>query len=337
MVAAIDVNIDFYVEETESLIKRYHMSISEEYRRIYDELMVCKSKGIIMKFNVLASTYHFQPFCHSFDVDCIEKLSSLLRNNLTFYCYGEEEIVNQYNSGTLYNLDMAARYSYSQRLPKRNPTQDGLPGELLLDLLIQIYQQDTYKLAVRPLFRQDDNFEIKGYDLTYFTKSGEGISLWLGQAKTGTETYCKTDIHSDLMGKFTDDYLSGKLYFICDKPAELTSEAKSLMDIINTINRINFDKSKEDKAKALFDCFKENNVKIKIPCLMAYDKGSVYSDVSVAFQNIENETAAMHKYFAKHKYQFGAFSPEILFYIFPIKDLEKFRSDNGGFYSGLRK
>lgn len=45
---------------------------------------------------------------------------------------------------------------------------DGLPSEVLLNLLIQLYIPGSYKMAVRPLLRQQDNNEIKGYDLTYF-------------------------------------------------------------------------------------------------------------------------------------------------------------------------
>ena len=75
---------------------------------------------------------------------------------------------------------------------------DGLLSEVLLDMLIQIYEPGANKLAIRTLFRQHDNNEIKGYDLTYLTKYNGKYTLWLGQAKLGKKSYCRDSIHEDL-------------------------------------------------------------------------------------------------------------------------------------------
>ncbi len=56
--------------------------------------------------------------------DCYKSLGELMRKNLVFYCYGEEEIVKKYKSGLFSNLENAIRYAYKNRLPKRMPNQD---------------------------------------------------------------------------------------------------------------------------------------------------------------------------------------------------------------------
>ena len=75
------------------------------------------------------------------------------------------------------------------------------------------------------MFRQDDNSEIKGFDLTYFTFQNNHISLWLGQAKMGEKGYCKQGIHSDLL-KLNSEYLSRQIYFIAEKLVILLNKNK---------------------------------------------------------------------------------------------------------------
>ena len=62
-----------------------------------------------------------------------------MRDNLLFYSFGEDEIVEAYENGKFSSLEQAAKYAYKNRLPHRDPKQDGLPSEILLDLLIQIF------------------------------------------------------------------------------------------------------------------------------------------------------------------------------------------------------
>ena len=64
---------------------------------------------------------------------------------------------------------------------------------------------------MRTIFRQADNNEIKGYDLSYFTKDSAGISLWLGQAKLGKKAYCKNGINEDLIEKYSPQMPCGEL------------------------------------------------------------------------------------------------------------------------------
>lgn len=258
-----------------------------------------------------------------------------MRHNLLFYAFGEEEVVRFYQEDMFASLETAARYAYKQRLPKRADITDGLPSEVLLDLLVQMYNPNAYKLAVRTIFRQNDNNEIKGYDLTYFTKDQTGISLWLGQAKLGEKNYCKSDIDKDLLTKYTKEYLAEQIYFICDKRVEITDDAKEILDAINRINAIMIDKDDSCRIDALIEYFRKSNIKIRIPCLLAYGKSSVYSDAKDIFNKIQIEVESVRQYYTRHSYSFGLITPEIIFYVFPIESIERLRDKEHGFYAGL--
>jgi hypothetical protein len=95
-------------------------------------------------------------------------------------------------------------------------------------------------------------------------------------------------------------------------------------------------KTDDERAKAMVAFFKEYNISIKIPCLLAYGEGSIYSDVSAVSTAIESEIEGIKDYFTKHTYTFEGIEPEILFLVFPIKDLEKLRGKEG-FYAGLHQ
>lgn len=144
------------------------MSIKQRYNEIFDIEIRQKSNGVIFTYSPLKDKFIYQPYSHDISSDSVEKLGALMRMNLIFYCYGEEEVIQHYEKDHFKSMEHAAKYAYKNRLPNRAEITDGLPSEALLDLLIQMYNPEAYKLAVRTIFRQNDNNEIKGYDLTYF-------------------------------------------------------------------------------------------------------------------------------------------------------------------------
>ncbi len=210
--------------------------VSKEYKEIFNQEIIQKSKGVIFSYSPINDTYKYQPYSHAVGSNSVEDLAALMRQNLLFYTFGEDEVVNFYNKGTFSSLEQAAKYAYMQRLPKRADTNDGLPSEVLLDLLVQLYDPSAYKLAVRTLFRQNDNNEIKGYDLTYFSKNSDEITIWLGQAKLGDKGYCKSSIDKDLAEKYTQIYLSKQLFFVCDKRIHITEDAANILELIQELN-----------------------------------------------------------------------------------------------------
>lgn len=311
------------------------MSITQRYNEIFDKEILAKSNGIIFSYSPLQDACNYTPFSHSISPDAVEQLAQLMRLNLLFYSYGEEEVVEYFEKDRFSSMEQAAKYAYKNRLPKRAEIQDGLPSEALLDLLVQLYNPLAYKLAVRTIFRQNDNNEIKGYDLTYFTKDESGISLWLGQAKLGGKDYCKSGIDKDLMEKFDAEYLSKQMFFVCDKRVSLTADAKAILEAIEEINILSMEDSDAERSHELLSYFQSHNIGIKIPCLLAYGQEQVYQDVAQLHDRIISETEAIRNYFTKRTYKFQGYSPEIVFYVFPIESIERLRNKETGFYAGL--
>lgn len=211
------------------------MSKYQEYDKIFNKEILQKSKGIIFSYSPITDTYTYNSYSHGVSDTAVEDLGELMRHNLFFYAFGEEEVVAYYKKDRFSSMQQAARYSYQQRLPKRADINDGLPSEVLLDLLVQIFNPSAYKLAVRTLFRQDDNNEIKGYDLTYFTKDETGISLWLGQAKLGEKSYCKSSIHKDLLEKFKKEYWQNSYSLFVTNASELQMMLNQFLKRLKTL------------------------------------------------------------------------------------------------------
>ena len=311
------------------------MSICQNYRDIFEKEIVQKSKGIIFSYSPITDKYQYRSYSHGCSNTAVEELGKLMRHNLFFYAFGEDEIVEYYEKNRFDSLERAAKYAYQQRLPKRANTADGLPSEALLDLLIQIFNPTAYKLAVRTLFRQNDNNEIKGYDLSYFSKEEESITLWLGQAKLGSKSYCASSINNDLLSKYTKEYLARQFFFICDKRIEVTEDAKEILEAIDKINVLMMDQDSRSRAERLIAYFVKNHFKIKIPCLLAYGEGTVYHDESQVYEKIMNEVESIRRYYKKYLYSFEDIIPEIIFCVFPIESIERLRDKEKGFYAGL--
>ena len=105
-----------------------------------------------------------------------------------------------------------------------------------------------------------------------------------------------------------------------------------------SINKLNISTMEEDektRAKKLIECFKTEKIKIKIPCLLAYGKSEVYGDVSELYAKVISEAETVRDYYKRHTYVFDGFSPEIVFYIFPIESIDRLRDKEKGFYAGL--
>jgi len=308
----------------------------KEYRKIYEELIINKSKGIIFSYDTLRDQYEYQPYSHSTNSDGIQALSELMRKNLPFYCYGESEIIEEYSRGKLEDLEKCAKYAYIQRLPKRPEETDGLLSEVLLDLIIEIFEPLATKLALRTIFRQNDNNEIKGYDLTYISRSkDDSISLWLGQAKMGDRGYCLSGIHTDLLSKYDAGYFTKQLFFLCDKPYATTKDTKHLLRIIDDLNRSTIDLSADMRETALIKLFEREHISIKVPCLLAYKNELLYSDPANLFLNLCTEIEKIRTFYSKKNYSSFVLKPHIIFMVFPLSDVDVIRSKKG-FYYGLR-
>lgn len=305
------------------------MGIFEEYRELYEKHIVAKAKLVIVKYVPIKHQYEYKPYSHNVSSDAMDKLSELIIENMVFYAFSEDEIIEQNNKfGLLDNLTSAARYAYEQRLPKRkNPNTDGTAGEVLLDILIQVFEPISQKLIARAKYKQQgDNNEIKGYDALYFVKNKEEISLWLGQVKTGACSYCKTSIVDDLNTKYVLDYFCNSVFYIADK----ADKSSDLIKILSEVNMICFKSAQlnwndETKKKALIDLLKNKKIKLKIPCLLAYTR-DIYSDDTALSIKIEDCVQEMVDEFDKTDFNIiNELEYELMFFVFPLSDVKILR------------
>lgn len=69
------------------------MTITERYNQIYTSEIASKSRNIIIKYSPVKNQHVFSPFRHAVGINSVENLAQIMRKNLLFYCYGEEEVV----------------------------------------------------------------------------------------------------------------------------------------------------------------------------------------------------------------------------------------------------
>ena len=313
------------------------MGERKKYRDIYKVHVIdfnCQTDALVA-FPGIKENYEYRGFHHSTREDWVNKISTLMRKGLVFYCYGDDEIIEKDEKHKFEDLERLSTIAYQSRTPKRPENKDGLLGEVLLDLIIQIYYEDCTKLTTRMLFRQDDNFEVKGYDAAYFIKKDGCVSIWLGQSKFGGKNYCRGEIHKDLIKSFDTLYLSDYLYFISDKRVFPSAEARELLEIIDDLNFNATETTGETRRDSLLQTMKDRNISLTVPCLLAYGSKSVYKNDSNLAKAIGEEVKEFHNFYKDTRYGIEGIECHIMFFIFPIKDLGLIRG-KGGFYDGLR-
>ena len=302
------------------------------YKDLYKSHISDKANYIIIKYDPTKNNYQYRPYSHYATPDAIDNLSKLIIDDMVFYAFTEEEIVNYHNQfGLLDDMKKAAKFAYESRIPKRkNPNTDGTPGEVLLDILIQVYEPQSEKLIARAKYKQlGDNSEIKNYDAMYFTRDKDNIYLWLGQVKSGSCSYCKSDIKDDLNKKYVLDYLAKSMFYIAQR-----NENNSLTPILNQINKIYFDAidsnwSQEYKVQKIVELFNDNNIKLMIPCLLAYT-ADIYSSQSELECRVNSCTEEIVDYFDSLSFDINEkLNYEILYYVFPIQNVQILREKVG--------
>ena len=107
------------------------------------------------------------------------------------------------------------------------------------------------------------------------------------------------------------------------------------MRIIDDLNRSTIDSPAETREAALVKLFEKEHITIKVPCLLAYENGLLYSDPTNLFLNLSTEIEKIRTYYSKKNYSSFVLKPHIIFMVFPLSDIDVIRSEKG-FYHGLR-
>ncbi|PPK76813.1 uncharacterized protein DUF1837 [Lacrimispora xylanisolvens] len=302
--------------------------MNKNYRKIYDELITSQLKAVIIDYSPQTHNYIYRGYTHKAEATSMDDVVKLVIDDMIFYAFSESEVLELHEDlEILEDLREAAKYAYSQRLPKRlNADTDGTLGEVLLDIFIQAYAPNAEKLVIRAKHTEiKSKKEITGYDALYFTKENSDICIWLGQAKAGKKDYCKKSIVDDLNDKFKKNYFADTAFFIADKCD--TEELKKMLRQINKIcfEAQKFNYSSEKKINELVNYLNLNNVKIKIPCLIAYTK-DIYANEEKLKEHIISEVEEIRKKFDDELFSIEVELPyEVVFYIFPIKDVNYLR------------
>lgn len=302
--------------------------MAKTYKEIYNELIGEKFRAVIISYSPRKGTYEYLGYSHQVEVNALDDIANLIIDDMVFYAFSENEILKLNDDvDLLADLRAAAKYAYIERLPKRKKAKsDGTMGEVLLDIFIQLASQNTQKLIARAKHTEiNTKKEITGYDALYFTKDMTGISLWLGQAKAGQKGYCKSSIIKDLKEKYTREYFADTAFYIADK-----NEAPELGDLLSEINRIclmaQLNKwNKEEKVEKLLQVLQAKQVRIRIPCLIAYSQ-KIYSDKTKLEAYIEAEVKEMADEVDAEKFPIEIGTDfDIVFYIMPIEDVDYIR------------
>ena len=149
--------------------------------------------------------------------------------------------------------------------------------------------------------------------------------MWLGQAKAGQKKYCKKSIVEDLQVKYKKEYFADTAFYIADK-----NEAKELENLLEEINKVcYFAQIKKwnstQKIDKLVDVLVNNNVKIRIPCLISYTQ-DIYDDKDKLEQFIIAEMNDIISEFDIKVFPIDiGLDYDIIFYILPVKDEDYIR------------
>lgn len=302
--------------------------MGKTYEELYDNLIGEKFRASIIRYNPQNRKYKYRGYSHKVEGNALDHLSEMIIDDMIFYAFTEKEILKlNDNMQILSDLRSAAKYAYTERLPQRlNSKSDGTMGEVLLDIFIQVSSVNTKKLVARAKHTEiKSKKEITGYDALYFTIEGSEIYLWLGQAKAGQKKYCKENIVKDLQEKYQKEYFADTAFYIADK-----SEAKELEDLLVEVNKVCYlaqvrKWNSAQKIDNLVHVLKNNNVKLRIPCLISYTQ-DIYSDKGKLKQFIDTEINDIISEFDIKVFPVDiGLDYEIVFYILPVKDVDYIR------------
>ena len=100
------------------------MNVAEEYRKIYSTQICEELKREIAIYSEEKGLNSYQPLSHNClqkcacrcNHECHKSLGRLMRKNIIFYCYGEDEVVTNFNDGLFADLEKATKAAYRLRL-----------------------------------------------------------------------------------------------------------------------------------------------------------------------------------------------------------------------------
>ncbi len=299
------------------------MSFIEAYKKILQQGYT----KVICRYDSVKGNYEYLPFLHAHNETWKDDLVDVLINNLLNYCYEPYEIEALYKP----NISQLKKYinnAIRVRLNKKTTQEqkDGLCGELLLDLILRIENQNNKLLLCRPKYQQlGSRAELKNYDALLFREEAQNISLILGQVKTGGYNYCTSNLETDLNTKYNSTYFGDAVCYIADRRM-LDCPSLALQNILRQINEIAMaTDDMQTRNDKICEYIKNNHIKIEIPCLMFYEKNTLYNSTNDIILQLDKEIEKVKNYFDTKSFNISNFDYIISFYVFPAKSITELR------------
>lgn len=300
------------------------MAFIDTYKRIMKE----GYEKIVYSYDKTVGRYEYRPFSHANTVTWKEDIVEVLINNLLNYCYEPNEI------GAIYNPNFPELRKYINKAIKdrlnrktKQAQQDGLCGELLIDLILRMENENNEILICRPKYQQLGAIaELKNYDVLMFrAEFNNNITLILGQVKSGGFDYCTKNMKVDLDTKYNETYFGNAVCYIADRRISDVPN-KILLNIISDLNSIALGTDDTNiRNTKICEYIKKNDIKIEIPCLLLYGKESVYSDINKLKENLDEEVECVKQFFDELSFNIYDFNFSIIFYVFPSKSITELR------------
>lgn len=293
----------------------------------YKQIMKDGYDKIVCSYDKFMGKYEYKPFSHANTDTWKEDFVEVLINNLLNYCYEPNELETLYNP----NVPELRKYinkAIKDRLNHKTTQEqkDGLCGELLIDLIFRMENENNNMLICRPKYQQlGAKAELKNYDVLMFREINNNITLVLGQVKSGKFDYCTKNIKTDLDTKYSETYFGNAICYVVDRRIS-DCPNRTLLNIVSDLNAIALGTDDTDiRNNKICEYVRVNNIKIEIPCLLLYGKDTVYADISRIKENINTEVELVKKFFDNLSFNIYDFNFTILFYIFPAKSITELR------------
>lgn len=301
--------------------------------QIFAECIGNRIKPIVLQYAPYTDIFETYPYHHRIDIDFEQEFSDLMFDSIVFYAYEKAEIEKEYNRGHFDALRDAARNVYESRVPKTEKAADGLLGELALDSFVKcffshiqmLYSRVKYleRYPQKEMSEKRTGREIRGYDSMLFSVENGKKYMWIGQVKTGEWAYCLNGIKEDITKSVLRNYFSSAMLIMADIMRAASDSSAELQKIVDDINDFCFDYSTDPETlySKVHDYFKNENITIRIPCLMIANE-SDYSDQTALLENIKEKC---HTVFNGFTFEDDGLNIEILLLVFPVRNLRGLR------------
>lgn len=290
-------------------------------KELFKNLIYDKIKPLVVRYDIAGKKFNYDAFSHVQTENINEQLVDVLIDSILFYAFENDELENEYRKNRLGDVRKAAIAAYHARVSKTERKEDGLMGELILDMYLRAIYKDAEILYSRVLYRdrvptKEYKKEIKGYDSICFSCDRNQPKIWLGQVKTGDLGYCLKSIKEDLNKNILKDYLSSSMLIAADINRNKKSLMSEIVDGINDI-QLNFCTDKDNLYSEMIDYLKEKEIIFVMPAMCVFESKNYKVSEEAIIAEIESLVKDKLEQFCLENLE--ELSTEILFVIIPVE------------------